>query len=96
MIKINFVITNPRRKENFKSLWDFTKSITNHKHLELQFYRYQWYLLELDVDLSWNGSDHAGPEFHLGLFSYHFRIKLYDSRHWDHHNNTWIKYEDKE
>lgn len=94
MISFNLHILNPRRKENFKSVWSFAKSITKNKHLELQLYRYSWYLLELKIDLSWSGSDHAGPEFHLGLFGFHFRTKLYDSRHWDYDKNSWIKYED--
>jgi hypothetical protein len=92
MIKLFFSIVNPRKKENFKSLWEWSKSLTKNKHIELQLYKYSYYLLEFEVDLNWSGNDHAGPEIHIGIFRLHFRVKIYDSRHWDHHTNSWVKY----
>lgn len=94
MIKLSFQISNPIGKENFKSYWSWTKSFSDHKHLEMQLYRYKAYLLEVELDLHWRGFDHAGPELNLGLFGYNLRMKLYDSRHWDYDTNQWVKYQE--
>lgn len=95
MLNFSFKLMNPRRTEDFKSLFEKTWHVLGNKYFEVQATRYRYYLFELDLDLRWKGSDHAGPSLQLGLFGYNFTIKIYDSRHWDYYGNDWEKLKDK-
>lgn len=37
--------------------------------------------------------DHAGFRLAFGLLSWNFDFSIYDSRHWDHANKDWYRYE---
>lgn len=46
-------------------------------------------LLSLEINISFRGCDHAGPEIALSIFGYEFEIRLYDIRHWDYDACAW-------
>ena len=37
--------------------------------------------------------DHAGPGIIIEILGIYFAAKLYDHRHWDWDNNTWVVYD---
>jgi hypothetical protein len=86
MIRFNLSVANPFKYREFRSLFFQSWTITDHKILEVQVYRYAYNLFEFSVDISWRGSDHAGPNIELGLFGWNFSVSLPDSRHWDYEN----------
>ena len=47
------------------------------------------------IDLKWTTKqDHAGPSFTFSIFkTIYFAVQIYDSRHWDHDNDCWVKYD---
>lgn len=94
MVFFNLFVQNPFAKDNFKNIFDKSGTITKNKKWEVQLYQHDPALLELILDTRFNGNDHAGPNITLGLLSYVFTVKLYDSRHWDYKNNKWIENED--
>jgi hypothetical protein len=93
MIKVNIHIENPLRKEKWKSLLERSYNVSKNKALEIQFFRYYYYLFIFELDLAWRGSDHAGPRFEFGFLGLNFMINLYDKRHWNHFENTWEIYD---
>lgn len=94
MIKAALQIRNPFAKDNScKFDWNKTISLTKNKTLEVQLWKSSCYNLFLfSVDLSWRGSDHAGPELNIEILGLDFTIKIYDNRHWDYENGTWQSY----
>lgn len=92
MIRINFAIANPFKHSPWRDLYQGSWPIGKNKVLELEFCRYAWNLVEFALDLRWQGQDHAGPKFELGLFGWHARIAIADTRHWDPTANTWIEH----
>jgi hypothetical protein len=95
MIFTKFSMANPWFKPNddFKShdyYWKDVK-LSKHKNFEIQISRFESsYLLDMSVDLTWWGRDHAGPELDLNLFGYMFNVKIYDSRHWNYQEHRWM------
>lgn len=45
----------------------------------------------IDIDLSWNGRDHAGPELELEILGYFFKIALYRIQHWNSDEHRWFR-----
>ena len=86
-------IKNPWYKENFKNLFNWNKQVSKNKVVEIEFIRYSYDLMSLEVNLAWKGSDHAGPYIEIGLLGYTGSIKLYDIRHWDYDKKDWSKYD---
>jgi hypothetical protein len=61
-----------------------------HKAWEVQTDYWGWgRLFELEIDVDWAGSDHAGPRFSLTLLGFMVAAQMYDTRHWDEDNNRW-------
>ena len=59
-----------------------------HKAWEFNGYRTNQ-LIDAELHLTFKG-DHAGLHTMFGLFGYSVEISIYDTRHWDRENNTWI------
>jgi hypothetical protein len=66
-------------------------SFSKYKHWELQLTKYTPEFLGFRLDTRWRGHDHAGILVELILLSYNFRANIYDSRHWDYINNSWMQ-----
>lgn len=47
-------------------------------------------LLTTELDTSFSGRDHAGPEIELSIFGYGARIMIPKSRHWNYRKNCWL------
>jgi len=67
------------------------RPLSKTKYLEIQWGRFD----ESDSSLfsfecSWRRKgDHAGFEWHNEILRWHFRIAIYDVRHWDYENDCW-------
>lgn len=96
MIHLNFAITNPYANNNFKNLYCRTWQLAKNKYFELQFFHEPRRLLAINVNLTWRGFDHAGPEFELTMLGYTISLHLYDNRHWDYETNDWVNYSDED
>jgi len=46
-------------------------------------------LFEFNINLDWQGRDHAGPEVGLNILGWEMRIALVDNRHWDGYTGWW-------
>lgn len=93
MIRIDFEISNPFKHKPWKSLWQGEWIVSKNKTFHIGFFRYAYNILEFKLDLRWKGHDHAGPCLDIGIFGCEMVIALNDTRHWDHENNTWVKYD---
>lgn len=90
---INLKITNPCFKKNiFKSFFSFEKTICKNKSFELEVYYHNYDLLGFTIDLSFTGSDHAGPKLEICFLGLTAEITIYDHRHWNYENDTWEEY----
>lgn len=96
MINFKFTIENPWGSSMFKSIRARHYKLFWHKVFEWQIYKYNTDIIGLTFNLTWRGQDHAGPEAELILFTYAFRVKIYDSRHWDYHNKRWEIYREQD
>lgn len=92
MFNIRFTIVNPWHKNEFEPIWSKWGNITENKGWEIEICKNSSDILLFDVDISWRGSDHAGPSILLGLFSYFIHVKICDKRHWNYDANTWEEY----
>lgn len=86
MIEFIFRINHPRPNDNTKQkdyvLWD--KRLNENWATELQISRMpQRSILEIWVDTSWTGKDHAGPIIQFSLFNWFFYFKIYNINHWN-------------
>lgn len=92
MISFDIRFRNPWPCEAFRNIKCWTWSLSHNKTFELQLSRYAFNWLELQVDLNWRQTDHAGPWIMLNLFGWTVDIRIYDNRHWDDTTNTWRDY----
>lgn len=92
MIEFRIAVKHPFRKENFKNIFSETAQLSRNKFFEFEIIRYRHYLFEFDLDINWRGRDHAGPNLEIGIFGYSICLRIYDSRHWNHIENTWEVY----
>lgn len=86
MLEIIFRINHPRPNDNTKQkdyvLWD--KRLSENWATELQISRMPLRnILEICIDTSWAGKDHAGPRLELTLFNWFFSWQLYNVNHWN-------------
>jgi hypothetical protein len=86
--KLKFTRKNVETK--FHHLYLFTKKLSLHKTFEFQIMHYfdSWFNIEINIQFS--GSDHAGPSFEISFFGYILNLHIYDNRHWNQEKNTWI------
>lgn len=95
MINLHFDIRNPWHNEErfpWRDFYQGSWSITKNKTLEVCVDFYPFVLAHLDIKTHLSGSDHAGPEFSIGLLGFGLDIGLRDNRHWDYTNNKWMEY----
>jgi hypothetical protein len=96
MIRSEFVLINLWVTERFRNIWDKSGSFTKNKHWELQLTRYTPELIGFRLDTRFRGHDHGCILVELILLGYNFHANIYDSRHWDYTNNTWMTYTEEE
>lgn len=92
MIKFWLALQNPFKCDEFKNYGCKTVPLTTNKTFEIQLTHYAFNWFEINVDLSWNGRDHAGPSIELNLFGYTLDVKIYDNRHWKYSEHKWEEY----
>jgi len=93
MINFHIGLSNPWAQDEFKNIYCKSKQISTNKVIEVECIKWSC-LVTLTVNISWRGSDHAGPSIELGLLGYEVHIKIYDTRHWNYENNNWEVYEE--
>jgi hypothetical protein len=89
LINIWIAFRNPFKVLPFKAVWLWEKPLTQYKTVEIQISRYAFNWLELQIDLNWRGTDHAGPWIMIGAFGWQLDIRVYDLRHWNNETNNW-------
>jgi len=89
MINVWIALRNPFKAQPFRAVWSYEKQLTSNKSLELQISRYAFNWLEVQIDLNWRQTDHAGPWVMLNLFGWQFDVRIYDRRHWNDETDTW-------
>lgn len=98
MIKFKFTITNPFKNKPclFKDIrYDRTWTLSTNKSFEFEVVQFGLQnLFNFELDLTWSGSDHAGPSIIVEILGVYFVAKFYDHRHWDYDNQTWEVYDD--
>lgn len=70
-------------------IWNKQGKISQNKFWELQISRYAWNWLEIQIDLNWRQTDHAGPWIMINILGWQFDARIYDHRHWDDQLNNW-------
>lgn len=91
MLRLCVSIKTPFAKDVVDTTaYEYTKQLSKHKYFEAEYYYSNYYLLLFDIDLSWRGEDHAGPQIELSLLGYSIRYKITDDRHWDYDNGKWM------
>lgn len=94
MLRFSFAIFNfLNTQAKFVSYVDKTFKVSKFKRIELQVWKFAYYILEFYINTNFSGSDHAGPEITIGVFGFCLHVSLLDVRHWDNVNNNWEKYE---
>ena len=91
MINLHVEIQNPWTKDRFKNLGSLHGKISEYKAWELEHTFYDGMLLDLNLKFTTKG-DHAGLNIEFGLLGYSIHFIIYDTRHWDYENNTWVKH----
>jgi hypothetical protein len=86
MIQFIFRIVNPKpndkRKQHTYVAWD--KRLSENWATELQISKWPMHnFVELHIDTSWSGGDHAGPMLGIEFFGWFFNFKLYNVNHWN-------------
>lgn len=98
MIKLVAELSNPWCKQDgkhFRGLGAWEPSITKNKAIAIEHFLDKSKILAVTIDTEFRGTDHAGPELEICLFSYHARIKFYDVRHWNYSENRWMTKEEQ-
>lgn len=93
MINICLRISNPWYRGKFSNLWNKTWLVTKNKAFEIEVLKYGFDVIEFNLNLT-HRQDHAGFDLTFGLLGYTLHLNLYDTRHWDHENRCWEKYND--
>ena len=92
MIKLSLSVLNPFSKDRFKCMKFWVGKITEHKSWEVEIYKQDQSLLEIDIDTCIIGRDHAGISIILCLFYFMISAKIYDTRHWNYELGRWEKH----
>jgi hypothetical protein len=96
MINFKIGIKNPWFKyTEGRNLFNRHGNISKNKGWEIEIGKWAAYdIIDIRLDLSWKGSDHAGPNFEINVIGYMFKIAINDSRHWDFETGKWEVYSD--
>lgn len=91
MFRVSIKVPNPWAKDSpCNTDWNKTIILSKNKALEVQVWEGAIYdIFHLTIDLSWRGSDHAGPSITIGILGWEFICKIYDSRHWNYKKGDW-------
>jgi len=90
MIYFGFNITSPW-SNRWANVWCRTYNTPfKNKFIELEVIK-DVSIVSFSFKIS-TRTDHGGLYMDLGLLGYSFSFNFYDSRHWDHKNNCWEKY----
>jgi hypothetical protein len=89
MINLHFSISNPFKHKPWRDLYQGNWRVSKNKTLEIGFFNYAYNLFEIAVDLRFQGRDHAGLSFEIGILGWQASIALVDNRHWDTDKNGW-------
>ena len=89
MIYINLSISNPF-SDRFDHVLLKNGIVTQNKAWECNIYR-STTIIAFKFNLT-GRRDHAGCQFEIGLLGYEIEFHIYDVRHWDEENNTWMEY----
>lgn len=92
MIHFNFTLSNPWHKNRFKNLWSQAWLLPKCKGVELEVTWTDYTVMGIDFSLRFR-QDHAGLRSEVTIGGYCFSFNFYDTRHWDHNNNTWQVYD---
>jgi len=82
------------KKEKFKNLFSFEKSITKNKSLDFQILYYSRNLFRFEFLFRPIGEDHTGVEIWLGLLGIEVVFAIRDNRHWDWENWKWEEHDE--
>lgn len=96
MIRLSFNLKNPWHNEQKQPWRDFYQRawrLSKNKTLEICFDFYPYTLAQFNLDTTWRGRDHAGPEISLGLVGLGLQIQIVDNRHWNYDTNDWRIYD---
>ena len=67
---------------------EYYKRLTKNKGVEVEAYG-GWDTF-IECGLYWTRKeDHAGLRFHIGVWRWHFQVKIYDHRHWNYDEDCW-------
>ncbi len=91
MIQFQFTL-HRSRSPDFRSYFEFTKSLSKNKTFEFQMHN-DSNLLHVLFDIKFGGCDHAGPVVELGLLGVRAVIRVYDKRHWDYTLHKWEEHD---
>lgn len=86
MIEFIFRINNPWTKGGRKQhdYVEWSKQLSENWATELQISKWPMNsLIELRVDTSWTGRDHAGPRLCIEFFGWFFNFQIYNVNHWN-------------
>lgn len=75
--------------EYFRNLGCVRRDIGMYKAWELEHTYYAGTLIDLDIQFGIR-EDHAGLSVSLGLLGYGIRFAVYDTRHWDYKQGTYV------
>jgi len=88
----NFSIINFfTKKDKWEKYIMFYRRLSKNKHLEIETFYSNSYLLQVEFKFTSHGEDHAGLRFNINLFGWELDVSIYDSRHWDYKNWCWKK-----
>lgn len=93
MLHLNFTISNPWAKDNFKNLWNRNWAVSKRKVIELELCKYSKDIFSTKFNLT-HRTDHAGLKIEISLLSYAAIFNFYDRRHWNYKNHNWEDYEE--
>ncbi len=91
MINFEFFLSNPWSANQWRVLLNKHGKISKNKAWEFNVYSSKS-IISIDFGLSIR-SDHAGIRMQGGVLGYEIEFLIYDTRHWDHNNNDWVKYD---
>jgi hypothetical protein len=96
MINFKFSIRNYFYKEKeldfqYKNIIEKSYKLSKNKYFQVKFYKDNFNLFYIELDLNWRNMSHAGPCFHIDILGYSFGISIEDVRHWDYFKNKWTE-----
>lgn len=89
MIKLKINFPSLVKGPSFRNFWSRSFRAFGTRCIEIQLFQYGIQLLDIDLDLEFTGSDHAGPRLELGVLGYYVSIGFPESRHWNPITDDW-------